>query len=320
MRRKNIVVSVCVVVLFTALMSNIAAAEKVTLEFWLPGHQPTIRSTMEGLIGEYEAQNPDVKINYIQIPWAEWFTKVTAAIAGNLTPDVTGLGYGQFGMLAVRELFAEIPADHIDRDDIADWALKAGSYQGKQYAFFLPETRPLAYRKDFFEEAGLDPNVPPSTWEELREYAEKLVVRKGGKVTRAGVDIPYVGNAQFVFLTFYAMKKEGAHLWAEGGKPLFFDQAGIDALQYLVDLRLKYDVVIPSDHQAVLGTSFETGAAAMGFTGSQGLPTLLASKPGQIGFALPPKEVTSKALTLGTFLAVYKKSKKKEAAFDFLRF
>jgi multiple sugar transport system substrate-binding protein len=223
-------------------------------------------------------------------------------------------------MLVVRDLFAEIPDDHVDRDDIGDWALKAGSYKGKQYAFFLPETRPLVYRKDFFEEVGLDPNKPPTTWDELREYAEKLVIRQGGKVTRAGIDIPYVGNAQFIYLSFYAMKKEDAHLWAEGGKPLFYNQAGIDTLQYLVDLRLKYDVVVPSDHQAVLGTAFENGVAAMGFAKSQGLPALIASLPDQIGFALPPKEVTSKALTLGTFLAVYKTSKNKEAAFDFLRF
>jgi len=321
MRRRTIV-GLCLAffVLFSAISGNVAQAAKVTLEFWLPGQEPTIRSTMEGLIKEYESQNPDVKINYIQIPWQEWFTKVTAAIAGNLTPDVTGLGYGQFGMLVVRDLFAEIPADHIDRDDIADWALKAGSYKGKQYAFFLPETRPLVYRKDFFEEAGLDPNKPPATWDELRDYATKLVKRKSGKVTRAGIDIPYVGSAMFIYLSFYAMKKEEGHLWAEGGKPLFYNQEGIEALQYLVDLRLKHDVVIPSDHQAVLGTAFENGLAAMGFAKSQGLPALIASKPGQIGFALPPRERSNTALTLGTFLAVYKNSKNKEAAFDFLRF
>ena len=298
----------------------IPVAQAVTLEFWMPGQEATIRETMEELILTYEKAHPDVKINYTQVPWNEWFTKVTAAIAGNMMPDVTGLGYGQFGMLVVKNLFAEIPIDDADKEDIADWALKAGSYQGKQYAVFFPETRPLAYRKDFFEEAGIDPEQPPASWDELTEYALKLTKREGGKVTRAGIDIPYMGGVEQTFLTFYAMKKDNGHLWEEGGKPAFYTPEGVEALQYLVDLRLKHDVVIPSDLQSVMGTAFESGVAAMGFPKSQGLPVLLASQPGQIGFAVPPKEVSSKALTLGTFLAVYKKSKNQEAAFDFVKF
>jgi multiple sugar transport system substrate-binding protein len=301
-------------------LNPVAEAENVTLEFWMPGQEATIRETMEGIILAYENAHPDVKINYTQVPWNDWFPKVTAAIAGNMVPDVTGLGYGQFGMLVVKDLFAEIPLDGADKQDIAAWALKAGSYQGKQYAVFFPETRPLAYRKDFFEEAGLDPEKPPTTWDELTEYAVKLTKREGGKVTRAGIDIPYMGGVEQTFLTFYAMKKDDGHLWEEGGKPVFYTPEGIEALQYLVDLRLKHDVVIPSDLQSVMGTAFESGVAAMGFPKSQGLPLLLASKPGQIGFAVPPKEESSKALTLGTFLAVYKKSKHQEAAFDFIKY
>lgn len=321
MRNVRIVgVGVCVFLLLSVFTSPVVEAKKVTLEFWMPGQEATIRQTIEGLIKKYEEQNPDVKIKYTQVPWNEWFPKVTAAIAGNMVPDITGLGYGQFGMLVVKDLFAEVPIDEADKNDIAEWALKAGSYKGKQHALFFPETRPLAYRKDFFEEAGLDPDNPPSTWAELTEYALKLTQRKAGKVTRAGIDIPYMGGVEQTFLTFYAMKKEGGHLWEEGGKPVFNTPEGIETLQYLVDLRLKHDVVIPSDLQSVMGTAFESGVAAMGFPKSQGLPMLLASKPGQIGFALPPKEVSSKALTLGTFLAVYKKSKKQEVAFDFLKF
>jgi len=306
--------------LLGAVASSAAWAQATKIEFWMPGQEPTIRSTMEGVIKKYEAQHPNVRINYTQVPWEEWFTKLTAAIAGNLTPDISGLGYGQFGMLVGKDLFAEIPLEAADRQDIEAWALNAGSYRGKLYAFLLPETRPFAYRKDFFVEAGLDPNKPPKNWDELREYALKLVKRRGGKVIRAGVDIPYLGWVEQVYLTFYAAKKENANLWEEGGKPAFFDQEGIDTLQYLVDLRLKHDVVLPSDQQSIMGTAFESGAAAMGFPKSQGLPMLLASRPGQIGFALPPKETYSKTLTLGTFLAVYKNAKNKKEALEFQRF
>ena len=310
----------CLWTLLGFMTTTSVRAQTTTLEFWMPGQEPTIRSTMEGLIKKFEAQNPRIRVNYTQVPWSEWFTKLTAALAGNLTPDISGLGYGQFGMLVGKDVFAELSLDPADRQDIADWTLKVGSYRGKLYAFLLPETRPFAYRKDFFTEAGLDPNKPPQNWTELRDYALKLVKKRGGKVTRAGVDIPYLGWVEQVYVSFYATKKENGNLWDEGGKPTFYDREGIDTLQYLVDLKLKYDVVLPSDQQSIMGTAFESGAAAMGFPKSQGLPMLLSSKPGQIGFAPPPKEKTSTALTLGTFLAVYKNSKNKKEAQEFLRF
>ena len=137
-QRKAIGLWLCLVLILGFVAATPARAQTITLEFWMPGQEPTIRSTMEGLIKKFEAQNPRVKVNYTQVPWSEWFTKLTAAIAGNLTPDISGLGYGQFGMLVGKDVFAEMSLDPADRQDIADWALKVGSYRGKLYAFLLP--------------------------------------------------------------------------------------------------------------------------------------------------------------------------------------
>ncbi len=298
-----------------------AAGEQVTeLEFWMPGQEATIRSTMEGLIDAYESDNPGVTINYTQTPWNDWFTKMTAAIAGNTTPDVTGLGYGQFGMLVSRGVLAPVPnKPEYELDDVADWAIQAASYQGQQHAVFLPATKPLTYRRSMFEEAGLDPNRPPRNWEELREYAEALVVRDAnGQVTRAGIDITYIGSGEQIFLTFLAQRSRGAHLWEDGGRPVFNTPEGVETLEYLVSLRNEYNVVLPSDVQNVMGSAFEQGAAAMGYSWSQALPLLLESQPGDIGFALPTGEESNAALTLGTFLAVFDASDNKDEAFDFL--
>ena len=297
------------------------AAEAVTLEFWMPGQEPTIRSTYGKLIERYEAENPNIKINYTQTPWQEWFTKLSTAIAGNLVPDISGAGFGQFGMLCTQGIFAEIPGGaKYDLDDVQEWSKKTASYKGKQYSVYYPETRPLVYRIDFFKEAGLDPKKPPVTWDELVDYAKKLTKRTGGKVSRAGLDIPYVQGGEQILLVFYAQRKKGAHLWEEGGKPTFHTPEGIETLQYLIDFRLKHDVVVPSDAHALMGTAFEQGAAAMGFTKSQGLPALLKAQPGNVGFAKPTKYEDNKALTLGTFIGVYEKAKNKEQAFDFQAF
>ena len=70
-------------------------------------------------------------------------------------------------------------------------AFEVASYNGNKYGIAIGiEASFLLYRKDMFREAGLDPQNPPKNWDELLEYAEKLTVRDGDTVTRAGFSIP----------------------------------------------------------------------------------------------------------------------------------
>ena len=58
-----------------------------------------------------------------------------------------------------------------------------GKYQGNQVALgIFPNPQVYAFRKDKFTEAGLDPQNPPATWEELKNAAEVLNERDGDKV------------------------------------------------------------------------------------------------------------------------------------------
>src|SRR5690606_26146924 len=60
-------------------------------------------------------------------------------------------------------------------------------YEDKPYAVpFNTDTRLLFYNKDAFKEAGLDPEKPPATWDELEEYAEKLDIKDGDRYERVG--------------------------------------------------------------------------------------------------------------------------------------
>ncbi|MCK5007811.1 MAG: extracellular solute-binding protein, partial [Spirochaetales bacterium] len=67
----------------------------------------------------------------------------------------------------------------------------------------------------------------------------------------------------------------------------------------------------------LMGTAFEQGAAAMGFAKSQGLPAMLKAQPGNVGFAKPTMYEDNAALTLGTFIGVYKNARQQKEAFDF---
>ena len=53
----------------------------------------------------------------------------------------------------------------------------------------------LTWNKDHFKEAGLDPEKPPRTWDEFRDYAKKLTKKDAqGNITRVGYAIRHVGH------------------------------------------------------------------------------------------------------------------------------
>ena len=72
--------------------------------------------------------------------------------------------------------------------DIIPASLKWSQYQGKQYGLpFGQDTWALYYNTDAFKEAGLDPTKPPTTPDELWDYAAKLTkVNPDGSLARAG--------------------------------------------------------------------------------------------------------------------------------------
>ena len=52
-----------------------------------------------------------------------------------------------------------------------------GGYKAGEHVWFMggqPVTRVLRWRKDVFQEAGLDPERPPKTWDELLDFARRL--------------------------------------------------------------------------------------------------------------------------------------------------
>src|SRR5205085_10569555 len=58
--------------------------------------------------------------------------------------------------------------------------LKVATWDGKLYGVPLyADVSALFYNKDLFEKAGLDPNKPPTSLAEIREYADKITALGG---------------------------------------------------------------------------------------------------------------------------------------------
>jgi len=297
------------------------SAGQVVVSFW-SGTDPTVKKVLEEeLLPKFHKENPDITVETTLLQWMEFFQKVSVAFTGGTGPDVVGSGYGQLGSMIGNKWVQ--PIDDIikgwsDLNDIQPVGLDSGKKDGKRYGVLLPDLRPFNYRKDYYKEAGLDPERPPRNWEELREYARKLTKRDGNRVTRAGIDIPIKNGEQF--FASVAFTRGLKNLWDEAGGPLFNGPEGVETMEFLLRLMREDKVTVPSDQQAAAGSAFQTGAAAQGFLQSQLYAAIDRNAPGALGVAIPPANPKTQALVLGTFYGLSARAKNVEAAGKLIKF
>ena len=101
----------------------------------------------------------------------------------------------------------------------------------RQGGFPVPEV--VMYRKDYFKEAGLDPNSPPETWEELYDYAKKLVVMDdSGNVERGGFDVP-ISDPNVTLMEVFMRQAGNKIIDSEKGEICIDQPSAIKAMEFL---------------------------------------------------------------------------------------
>lgn len=238
--------------------------EQVTLSFLRAGTSENVQKVYEELIAAYEEENPNIKIEYEQVGFGEELeTKLNTMYASGMAPDIVRAPISTIAERASRGQYANLDSyieDWEEKDNIIDTAYDVASYEGKKYGIAVNiDANFLFYRKDMFKEAGLDPEKAPETWDELLEYAEKLTVRDGDSVTRAGFAIPTsAGHSTFIPFA----RQNGADLVdIEKDVPTFNDAKSIEALDYLSKFS-EENLLIPYINNKD-DNPFDTGKAAM---------------------------------------------------------
>ncbi len=132
---------------------------------------------------EFHRKNPDVRVvnaGGLNLVGPQADNMFLMSMAGDRSPDIFYVNFRQYYTF-LEQGFCRPLDDLIARDKgsmdrvnpTVDKVLR--SFDGKVYAIpFFQVALALYYRKDFFIEAGLDPNRPPKTWDELYDYALKL--------------------------------------------------------------------------------------------------------------------------------------------------
>lgn len=303
---------------------NSDSGEQLTLSFLRAGTSENVQKVYEELIDAYEKEHPNIKIEYEQIGYGEELeTKLNTMYASGMAPDIVRAPISTIAERASRGQYANLN-DYIDnwdeKDNVIPTAYDVVSYKGDKYGIAISmEANFLFYRKDMFEEAGLDPDKAPEDWDELMEYAEKLTVRDGDMVTRAGFAIPT--SAGHSTLIPFARQNGATLVDTENDVPTFNDEKTAEALDYLSEYSEK-NLLIPFINNKD-DNPFDTGKAAMRY-GDINAYIALKSKGvdwlDQVAFAkgIGKEKISSFGGCQIMFMS--EESKHKEAAWDFIQY
>ena len=135
----------------------------------------------EGVKTGFEEKYPNVTIEWVTAPYGEMLNQVINMAGGGDMVDCIFSEMIWIPSLVDAGLAA--PMDQIlDEDFLNDYypnILEAHSVDGTVYgAPLYVSPFVLFYNKELFEQAGLDPNSPPTTYDELLEIAPKLAELK----------------------------------------------------------------------------------------------------------------------------------------------
>lgn len=174
------VFSWALLVLVLTLALSGAAAAKVKIEFWHALGGTIGRDILTAFIDEFNASQDVVEVEAIyQGSYDDLLNKYVLALQAGDPPHLVHVY--EIGTRRMIDLKSTVPLQKfIDRepgimDNLVPNLLNYYTIDGQLHSIpFNSSNAILYYNKDMFREAGLDPERPPRTYSEFREYARRM--------------------------------------------------------------------------------------------------------------------------------------------------
>jgi multiple sugar transport system substrate-binding protein len=193
---------------------------------------PGVAEFSQAAFTKWQADN-NAAVSYEAIPYNQIHDKLATAFAsGNPPWDVVYMsGWVPEFSKNLTAIGDSLPADL--KSDLPPSSFKTVTWDNAiQGVVFTLSLMTLFYNTEHFAKAGL--KEPPKTWADLLAYTKELT-RDGvyGWVNNYGAPEGIGGTAN---LWMSYLQQAGGTMWDEAGLPIFNDQAGVDAAQFMVDL------------------------------------------------------------------------------------
>lgn len=211
---------------------------KTKISILRPGDEEKVAAFMEPAIEQFMIDNPDIEVEIVYESWGGWIQKYPTLFESDTQPDVIFWWDNKQNDASVRDKLVAL-TDYLDEDLIAKipesvWALASIDEEEIYYVPSTTDVFVLIYNKDVFKAAGLDPEAPPTTWDELLAACEAI---------DANTDVPAMGvpaktgmETLQEFVTNIVVAKTGQDMIDENNEVTFNTAEGLEALDYIDEL------------------------------------------------------------------------------------
>lgn len=308
----------------TAIVNPAQAETELTMYYPIAVGGP-LTAVVDGIVAEFEEQNPDISVE--------------AIYAGNYDDTrikaLAALNSGDPAQLAV--MFSIDAYDLIEQDLIVPFddvvasdeekawldgfypALMAnGTIEGQTWGVpFQRSTIVAYYNKDMFREAGLDPENPPKTWDELVEAGKALT-----NDDHYGLMIPSTGYPYWMFQALAI--QNGKELMSDDGLTTNFDdEKVVETLDFWKSLSTEHGVMPEGTVEwGTLRQAFLEGKTAMMWHSTGNLTAVKDNAEFDFGVAMLPGNERLGSPTGGGNFYIFKDASEEErkAALELIKF
>lgn len=282
------------------------------------------------LTSEFEDANPDIKVEYVNLPEDQLRDQLTQGVATGSSPfDVVSIGplevplWAQNGWLAPLDTYLQEDTD-FDEGDIIPAVLSGLTLDDQLYGVPISaESSMLMYRQDLFDAAGIQMPSNP-TWDDVAAIAAQI---QDPSQNLAGICLR--GDASWgasMAALNPIINAFGGVWYDQDWKPQLSSPESVAAIDAYLNLQRNFGV--PGSSTAGFPeclTAFTQGNAAMWFDATSAGASVenpeTSSVVGKVGYAPAPVESWDGNGWLWSWnLAITSTSEKQDAAWKYLSF
>ncbi|GAA2087322.1 extracellular solute-binding protein [Pseudolysinimonas kribbensis] len=282
----------------------------ITVASLIPGSSDDAFKQFNQRVKEFEKANPDILVKPVEYQWTG--PTFSAQLAAGTLPDVFNVPFTDSKSLANAGQLADITSEvkklpyagRFNQSLLSVAKNDSGDIFGIPYG---PYAYGLSYNRDLFTKAGLDPDKPPTSWDEIRTDAKQI----SDKLHIAGFMVFTSGNTGGWALTEQTYARGGRmEVTKDGTTTVTADnEQTVDALKFLQKMRWDDDSLGSNFNLDWSGMNqyFGSGQTAMYPSGSDVLTSLVQQNkvdPKDYGLALIPTEGTGSGVLSGGNVAV----------------
>ncbi len=302
-----------------SLLSSVAMAETELTMYYPVAVGGALTKTVDKMVAGFMSENPDIKVNAIYAGnYNDARVKALAAMKSGQPAQLSVMF--SIDIFELLELDAIVAFDDVVKSDEEKAWLKSfypslmenGVTNDKTYGIpFQRSTIVMYYNKDAFKEAGLDPEKPPATWDELRDVSKKLTKSDG---SQWGLMIPSTGYPYWMFSAL-AMQNDQVLMDGSGVETYFDNPNVVEALSFWRDLGTKHKVMPEGTIEwGTLRQNFLEGKTAMMWHSTGNLTTVKKNAKFDFGVAMLPAGKRRGTPTGGGNFYIFKSASAEERA------